>query len=150
MDELDKRLLDILQNRFPLTRYPYREIAEALRIAEDEVLKRTAALQACGVIRRIGPVLSADALGYVSALFAVRTAPGKERRTAEAINHLPGVTHNYRRSGPCNLWFTLTARSLEEMDAVVEKLKMETGPEVIVKLPKVKTYKLKATFRARD
>jgi len=150
MDELNKKLLDVLQNRFPLSRRPYAEVAAELGITESEVLERVAALMADGIIRRIGPVLSADALGYVSALFAVRTAPGKERRTAEAINHLPGVTHIYRRSGPFNLWFTLTATSLEEMDAIVERLKMDTGPEIIVKLPKVKTYKLKATFRARD
>jgi len=150
MDELNKELLDVLQDRFPLVPRPYAKVAAELGIKEAEVLERIAELLADGTIRRIGPILSADALGYVSALFAVRTAPGKEKKTAEAINRLPGVTHNYGRTGPFTLWCTLTAKSPAAMDAAVETLKRETRAEAMVMLPKVKTYKLRATFRARD
>jgi siroheme decarboxylase len=150
MDELNKELLDVLQDRFPLSRRPYAEVGAELGITEAEVLERISALKDDGIIRRIGPILSADALGYVSALFAVRTAPGKEKKTAEAINRYPGVTHNYGRTGPFTLWCTLTAKSPAALDDAVETLKRETRPEAVVMLPKIKTYKLKATFRARD
>lgn len=150
MDELDTRLLDELQERFPLVVRPYAEVAARLGIPEAEALERIAALEAGGVVRRVGPVLNARALGCVSALFAVRTLPGRESQTADAINRIPGVTHNYGRSGPFNLWFTLTAKSEDEMGAIIEEIRRETGPQSIIRLPKVKTYKLKATFRAGD
>ena len=52
--------------------------------------------------------------------------------TAALISRWPAVTHNYERAplrGACpfNLWFTLTARSQEELGAAIDQLAEATG-----------------------
>ena len=38
----------------------------------------------------------------------MKVEPEREDAAAAIINEHPGVSHNYRRNHPYNLWFTLT------------------------------------------
>ena len=40
MDNTDKKLLDIVQDSFPLVSAPYREMASVLDVSEDDVISR--------------------------------------------------------------------------------------------------------------
>jgi len=54
MDDLDKKLLTIIQTGFPIASHPYRVLAQQLDITEDEALDRVRNLVDTGIIRKIG------------------------------------------------------------------------------------------------
>ena len=62
LDDLDRRLLNLLQGSFPLEPRPFARVAEAAEVSEDEVLSRTqrlideraAAMESLTSIRRAG------------------------------------------------------------------------------------------------
>ena len=56
MDALDRAIIEATQAGLPLTERPYARIAEQTGRDEDTVMARMQAMQASGVIRRIGAV----------------------------------------------------------------------------------------------
>ncbi len=56
MDEIDKKILNLIQEEFPLHKRPYKEIGRQVNIDEKEAVKRVQKLKDAGVIRRIGVV----------------------------------------------------------------------------------------------
>jgi len=146
MDALDKTLLNLLQTAFPLEVEPFKAVARKLEIPEEEVLRRIARLKEIGVIRRIGAVLDSGRLGFVSRLCGARVPEERIALFVERVNALPGVTHNYRRNAPCNIWFTLIAPSEEELKKTIAEISADTGVEDISTFQAVRTFKLDAKF----
>ena len=107
LDELDRKLLNLLQGSFPIAARPYRRVAELAGIPEEEVLARTKRLLDERIIREITPIFDTRALGYQSMLVAAKVDAEHPHRAAKIINSHPGVTHNYLRNHDFNLWFTI-------------------------------------------
>ena len=109
MDDIDRRLLDLLQQRVPLVRRPYAALAAELGCDESTVLARLARLRGGRrpVIREIAGLFDAVRLGYHTTLVAC-AAPAERLDAAGALvaGH-PGVSHCYARDHRLNLWFTL-------------------------------------------
>jgi Transcriptional regulators len=57
MDEIDKKILNILQKEFPLEERPFQIVAERCGLTEEEALSRIQKMKDDGIIRRIGAVL---------------------------------------------------------------------------------------------
>lgn len=148
--ESDARLLEILQEDFPLAADPWQRIADRLGLTADAVLERVRHLKESGLIRRIGPVFNPAGMGFKSALFAVRTTPEKEEATAAYISRFDGVTHNYRRECDFNLWFTLVAESEERMAAILAAIRRDCAPLDLLRLDAETTYKIKGTFHVGE
>ncbi|SHG89489.1 transcriptional regulator, AsnC family [Thermosyntropha lipolytica DSM 11003] len=148
LTRLDKEILNILQNDFPLVERPYAVIADRLGISEEEVLARVKVLKEEGVIRRIGGVIDAQKLGFYSTLCACHVEEDKVWEAAGIINQEKGVTHNYLRDDWYNLWFTLTSPSPEEGEKIIKDLEKRIGAE-IKSMPAQKVYKIKAVFTGR-
>jgi siroheme decarboxylase len=146
MDDIDRKLLNRIQENFPITETPFAEVATALGIDEAECLQRVERLRKTGVIRRLGAVFDLRKLGFVSTLCAARVPEEKVHSFVETVNACPGVTHNYRREHEYNIWFTLIAPGEEELAATLAHIKQETGIEDILSLRAVKTYKINARF----
>lgn len=145
MDAYDQKLLNILQEDFPLSTSPYQDIAVKMGISEQEVCLRINNLKHTGIIRRIGGVLNSRALGYYSTLCAACVPKDKIAAVVEYINKLPGVTHNYLRENDFNLWFTLTVSRTGEIATIIESLKKDFAIKV-VQMPSLKMYKIKVSF----
>ncbi|MGI6435198.1 MAG: Lrp/AsnC family transcriptional regulator [Syntrophomonadaceae bacterium] len=146
---IEKELLDLLQNRFPLIATPYQELAEELGLSEEEVIEKVQALRQQGVIRRIGAILDAGKMGYYSTLCACQVPTEHLEAVAAIINALPGVTHNYQRQHRYNLWFTLSAPSSEAVVRELRQLEQQTGVK-IVSMPATRNYKIDARFKMGD
>ena len=71
-DETSRRLLELLQEAFPLVERPYEALGSQLGLSEAETLQRLAEAQDAGVIRQICAIYDTKALGYSSALVAMR------------------------------------------------------------------------------
>lgn len=145
IDELDSRILNIMQNKFPLSAQPYQDMAESLNISEDEILKRIRAMCDSGIIRRIGGIMDSAKLGFYSTLCACRVADDQLKKTVEFINQHPGVTHNYLRGHEYNIWFTFTTASPDELSLFIKQLEEITGSKVL-DMPARKVYKIKVSF----
>jgi len=146
MDEKDKKLLNMIQENFPVITRPYLGIARALDMEEKEVIARIRKLKKGGIIRRIGAVFDLRKLGFKSTLCAARVPEDAVSSFVAVVNELPGVTHNYRRDDDYNIWFTLIAPDEEELLKTIERIKNRTGMKDILNLPASRTFKINARF----
>ena len=145
MDNLDKRLLDIIQTDFPLEPRPYAVLGERLQLTEAEVLARVRALRQRGLIRRIGANFQSAALGFRSTLCAAKVPQDKLDAFVAEVNALPGATHNYLRGHAYNVWFTLIGPSWDAVCATLEELSRRTGVDIL-NLPASRLYKIRVDF----
>lgn len=145
MDAIDKKILKIIQEAFPLAESPFAELASRLGLTEAEVIRRIAALKEAGVIRRIGAVLSASSLGIATLLCAARVDRERIEEAAGIVSSFRNVTHNYERDGDYNLWFTVWDKDEAALDRTVREIEAKARVSV-VRLPALKTYKIRAVF----
>ncbi len=145
LDELDKRLLNLMQGSFPLAPRPYQEVARLAEVSEDEVLARVDRLVKERIIRQVTPIFDTRVLGYKSMLVAAKVDPDNPHRAAGLINAHPGVSHNYLRNHEFNLWFTIAVEpdSRLGMEGTLEVLQAETGAESIRQLPTLRLFKIR-------
>ncbi len=146
LDSVGRKLVNLLQEGLPLEKDPYGIIARDLDISRSEVTERIGALVDGGVILRIGGVFDSAAMGY-SSLLVGAAVPGEIFGDAAAfVNSFPGVTHNYRRSGPLNMWFTFASGDPGEIDGLLAALRERFGLSSVYPFPKVKHFKLRVFF----
>ena len=145
LDELDKKLLNLLQGSFPLEPRPFARVAELAGVSEDEVLARTRRLIDERIIRQVTPIFDTRALGYRSMLVAAKIDPEHPHRAAKVVNAHPGVSHNYLRNHEFNLWFTIAVEPDSELglDGTLEVLGTEAGAESIRQLPTLTLFKIR-------
>ena len=145
-DSTDKKILNLVQVEFPLTREPYADLGRRLGIDGDEVTQRIEQLKTNGIIRQISPVLDARHLGYQTTLVAMRVAKTQLGRAEELITEHPGVSHGYERNHHFNIWFTLASPHTADIDTELRQLTEPMEVEAIFSLPAVKVFKIGAYF----
>ncbi len=152
MDKLDFRILQELQNDFPLSERPYEIIARRLKISCDELCKRVEKMVGKGVIRRIGASLDSRKFGFCSTLAAVSVGPDLVDKAAEIIGRFPEVTHSYLRSDDFNIWFTIIAADQEKLTEILDEIRtaLSLDSSKILNLPVKRQFKLDARFRVGD
>ena len=145
LDEADKKLLNLMQGSFALTRRPFAHVAGLAGLTEDEVMARVKRLLDKRIIREITPIFDTRALGYESMLVAAKVDAEHPHRAAKVINSHPGVTHNYLRNHDFNLWFTIAVEpgSRLGLDGTLDALAAETGAQSIRQLPTLKLFKIR-------
>jgi DNA-binding Lrp family transcriptional regulator len=145
LDELDKRLLNLMQGSFPIAPRPYQHVAQAAGIEEAEVLGRVQKLLDERIIRQVTPIFDTRALGYSSMLVAAKVDPENPWRAANVINEHPGVSHNYLRNHEFNIWFTIATEpdSPLGLEGTLEVLAKIAGAESIRQLPTLKLFKIR-------
>jgi DNA-binding Lrp family transcriptional regulator len=145
LDELDKRLLNLMQGSFPIARRPYAHVADKAGISEEEVIARVATLLDHRIIRQVTPIFDTRALGYSSMLVAAKVDPENPWRAAKVINEHPGVSHNYLRNHDFNIWFTIATEpdSPLGLERTLEVLGEIAGAQSIRQLPTLKLFKIR-------
>jgi DNA-binding Lrp family transcriptional regulator len=146
MDNIDKRLLDIIQTDFPLTPRPYAALGERLGISEQETLVRVRSLKKRNIIRRLGANFQSARLGFRSTLCAAKVPPENMDAFVAEVNAQPGVTHNYLRKHEYNIWFTCIGPSWDAVCAILDGITQRTGIPIL-NLPATKLYKIRVDFQ---
>ena len=146
MDDLDRSIINIIQSDFPIAPRPYAEVAKRLDLPEEDILERVRALKEEGIIRRIGASFNSRKLDFSSTLCAARVPEEKVEAFVKTVNRFPGVTHNYLRNSPYNVWFTFIAKTMDEIEESLEIIRQETGVVEIRNLPALRTFKIKVDF----
>jgi len=145
LDDLDKRLLNLMQGSFPIAPRPYGAVAAKAGIEEAEVIARVSRLLEERIIRQVTPIFDTRALGYSSMLVAAKVDPENPWRAANLINAHPGVSHNYLRNHEFNIWFTIATEpgSPLGVDGTLEVLAREAGAESVRQLPTLNLFKIR-------
>jgi len=144
LDDLDKRLMNVLQSNFPLQPEPWADIAGRAGLEPADAMERTQRLLDGRIIREITPIFDTRALGYESMLVAAKVDSENPQRAAKIVNSHPGVSHNYLRTHDFNMWFTIATPPDSELGlqgtlAVIQDL---TGAESIRQLPTLVLFKI--------
>ena len=145
-DDLDARILNEIQRDFPLVRRPFAELGARVGIDEHDMLTRVQRLHGgdAPVIRQISAIFDTRKLGYDSMLVAFKVPPEQLEAAAAELNRNPGLSHNYERSGPFNIGFTIAvpadaSLSLEEQ---VARLAWKVRAAHYALLPTLALYKI--------
>lgn len=142
LDSIDRRLLDQIQRAFPIEERPYAVLGERLGLSEQDVLARIENMKALRLVRQISAIFNTGALGYQSSLVAMAVPESDVEKAAEAVSAYPGVSHNYLRPGPFNVWFTIAVPPGRTLEAEVHRLAQKAGGWPTLILPAMKKYKL--------
>jgi DNA-binding Lrp family transcriptional regulator len=145
LDDLDKRLLNLMQGRFPISPRPYERVAAEAGVSEEEAIARVQHLLDERIIRQVTPIFDTRALGYSSMLVAAKVDPENPWRAAKVINEHPGVSHNYLRNHEFNIWFTIATEpdSPLGLDGTLRVLARLAGAESVRQLPTLKLFKIR-------
>ena len=146
LDVTNRQLLNILQSSFPLVESPFEDIGQRLGIPASDVINRIQALKDKHLIRQISAIFDTRRLGYKTVLVAMRFAPDKLDAGARTISEHPGVSHNYARNGPFNLWFTVAVPPDESLEETVEEMARRTGAELFRLMPTIRFFKIGVNF----
>ena len=146
MDLVDRKILNIIQTRFPLVEMPFAEIGDEVELPEEEVIERIGELKGKNVVRQISAIFDTRRLGYKTTLVAMRLPADELDAAAQIINVHPGVSHNYARNGHFNLWFTVAVPPYQDLAETVEDMASRTGAESYRLMPTIKFFKIGVNF----
>jgi DNA-binding Lrp family transcriptional regulator len=132
---LDRRVLLEIQDGFPLSATPYRDIAAAVDADVTDVLGSIDALLSDGCIKRIGCVVNHVATGFDSNCMVVWDVPDENLdEWGETVGSLPYVTLCYHRprrpeqDWPYNLFTMIHGRESAAVDAKIDELSSDYLP----------------------
>ena len=139
MDDIDRRIVNELQDGLPLRERPFAPLAAALQISEQAVVDRIDDLLDDGYLTRFGPLYNADRLGGALSLCALAAPKNTFDEVAAIVNAHPEVAHNYERDHALNMWFVLATESPERISEVVENIEAKTACKVY-QFPKLEEF----------
>ncbi|QLG61475.1 siroheme decarboxylase subunit beta [Halorarum salinum] len=135
LSDLDARLLLEIQDGFPLSATPYRDVAGAVDADVDDVLAAVERLRERGCIKRIGCVVNHLVTGFRNNCMVVWDVPDDRLdELGERAGELPYVTLCYHRprrpeqGWEYNLFTMVHGREAEAVDAKVDELAADYLP----------------------
>ena len=146
MDRIDKKILNNIQQNFPLSPLPYEELEKEIRIPKEEIFKRVKSLIEKGIIRGIRAVLNPKKLDFYSTLCAAKVPTEKMEKFISVVNSYDEVTHNYERDAELNIWFTLVAENKKRVHDIIHDISNLTGINPIYNFPAKKVFKINVKF----
>ena len=156
LDEIDLAIMRATQAGLPLSPEPYQRIAGLLGLTAEEVMKRMAAMQEQGIIRRIGAVPNHYKLGYRFNGMTVWNVPDDIiDELGQKVGQLEFVSHCYHRprhlpEWPYNLFAMVHGKSQTDVDKQIQQIANLLGDANLGRDVLYSTKILKKTgFRSR-
>lgn len=128
LDELDKRILDFLQED---SRLSYRQIAGVLGVSVSTVSERVRKMHEGGLIKKFTVLLDPEELGLdCSVSVLVKVKPGFEPgKVGERIANIEKTCYVYQITGEFNLLVISRTNRKEDARALLEKVNKVKGVE---------------------
>ncbi len=150
IDETDKKILQLLQDDFPIVEQPYKALGKKLNLTETQTINRLKHLNQQGITQKIGAVINKQKTGKSAATLVALKVPA-ERITAvsQLINQYSGVSHNYLREHEYNIWFTLNAQTRQELESTLTEILQKTAlaAKDVLNLPTKNCFKINVRFQ---
>ncbi len=139
MDEIDKKIINALQDGFPICDAPYQRVAAHLGLGEQELIDRLKTLLDNGTLTRFGPLYNAELMGGALTLAAIKVPIERFDEITEIINSFPEVAHNYARNHELNMWFVIATETPRQIQQTISAIERLTGLTVY-NMPKKQEY----------
>lgn len=147
LDDTDRAIINRLQGGFPVCERPFAQVAQALGLAEADLLSRLARLRRDGVVNRFGPLWHAEKMGGGLTLAALRVPEARFDEVAALVNSYPEVAHNYAREHALNMWFVVATEQPERIAEVLRGIEAQSGLTVY-DMPKIREFFVGLRFEA--
>ncbi len=153
LDEMDWKLIRLIQDWFPIEGRPYLEIGKRLGINEDEVMERLRRLISLGVIRRLSASIKHRKAGFgANGMVVWNVEDDRVEEIGRKIAEFPEVTHCYERprleDWNYNIYAMIHGRTRDEVIEKIEEISKTIGEKEYRVVWSVKEYK-KTHFRVR-
>ncbi|MCD6585835.1 MAG: Lrp/AsnC family transcriptional regulator [Desulfobacteraceae bacterium] len=103
-NNLERKIIALVQGDLPVDKYPYRVIAEKVGTDEETVLSVLRDLNDRGIIRRFGATLRHQKTGFTAnAMVAWRVDEDRAEEVGKRMASFDQVSHCYRRN-PAKDW----------------------------------------------
>ncbi len=144
----EKKILMALQYDLPLTEDPFVHLVGETHRDKDFVFESIRKFKQEGVVKRIGADLNYRALKLTgkAALVGASVEENRIRDVASSINSVNPKHNFWREHDVFNVWFTIKARSEEEVVENTHELMKKCGVNNYVILPTRKVYKMDVKY----
>src|SRR5688572_30154862 len=105
LDDIDRAIINSLQDGFPVTEQPYAQAGAVLGLAADALLGRLERLLAEGALSRFGPMYNVERMGGAFCLCAIAVPAERFEEVTDLVNAHVEVAHNYERDHTLSMWF---------------------------------------------
>ncbi|MDD5217023.1 MAG: hypothetical protein PHS88_02855 [Candidatus Omnitrophica bacterium] len=150
MDDIDRRLLSLLEQGIPIQLQPYDALAKKIGMDVADLLLRISTMKADGVIRQISGIFDTRRLGYQFALGAMSLPAEIVEYGENIIFDHPGVGFVCRRPHEFNVWFSLYVPPMTLAEDHMHRLHRLSGSHRTLLLPAIRCFKSGATACAAD
>ena len=147
MNEVDRNIINHMQDDFPVCEQPFAELAERLDLNKNELLNRVQSLLDDGTLSRFGPMYNIEMLGGIYCLVAMRIPEHDLEQIINTINSYSEVAHNYERTHEFNVWFVLAAETKTQLGELLEDIEKKTGYPTF-EMPKLEEFYIGLKFDA--
>ncbi len=147
MDQIDRNIINRMQEDFPVCEFPFAVLAEQLNLQEEELLQRVQSLLDDGTLSRFGPLYNIEKLGGIYCLVAMQVPEHDLEQVIEKVNAYPEVAHNYERAHEFNIWFVLAAETELQLKQLLEDIEKQSAYPVYA-MPKLDEYFVGLKFNA--
>ena len=132
LSDLEKQVILALQRDLEIKPRPFRELADQLGLAEEQLLSVIRGLMERGVIRRFGATLRHQKSGYEANALVAWAVPEAELQViGQRLAAQRVVTHCYARrpapTWPYNLYTMIHGRTREDCVNIAARMSAETG-----------------------
>ncbi len=154
MDEIDKRIIKILQDNFPLTKRPFLEVAKILNISEEEVINRIRKMIEKGIVRKLSASVRHRKLGYLyNAMVAWKVPKDRVESVCKIFSKFENVSHCYERETikgkwEYNIYTVVHGKTRDDVEKTVNVMKELSGIKDFIILYSTKEFK--KTYRKYD
>ena len=146
IDELDKKIIALIQGDLPLDPRPFALMADQIGIAEDQFVRRVNSLIDRGIIRRFGATLRHEEAGFRSNAMVAWVVPDeKVDETGRTLAEFREVTHCYqrrpRKDWRYNLYTMIHGDNRDECYEIARRMSKYTGIDEYVLLFSEREFK---------
>lgn len=147
MDDVDRAIVDALQDGIEICERPFLRAALDLGLSEDALIDRIGHLLESGCLSRFGPLFDAERIGGAFSLCALSAPADRFDEIAALVNAHDEVAHNYAREHHLNMWFVLATETPPRIGEVAAAIERETGCTVF-EFPKLEEFHVGLRLRA--
>ncbi len=140
LDDVDRRVVEVLQGGLPLMPRPYAAAAAGIGLAEDDFVERLRRLVEIGALSRPGPTFDAERIGGAACLAAMEVPTDRLEAIAAVLERMPEVACNDLRDHRLDMWFVIATEHPQGIGATQRAIEKATGLEVLL-FPKVRDFR---------
>jgi DNA-binding Lrp family transcriptional regulator len=146
IDDVDKKVIRLIQGDLPLDLRPFAVLAEKTGISETEFVERVASLKKKGIIRRFGATLRHQEAGFRSNAMVAWIVPEERiEEVGKAMAKFRAVTHCYQRkthdAWPYNLYTMIHGDGREKCRDIAKQISQKVGLQDYILLFSEKEFK---------